>query len=1424
MKDLINQLKANSKLLLTTLFLFFSFLSFGQFKTPVVNGSVSFGEYGSTTNGTNQISSNGSTVYLTWDANNLYVAITGTSVDWPFIMYVDRDNLSPINSGTTSNGLDYGILFDNTNFSKLPFRADMAIYARTGVFNYYNNNGGVWSSPLTAGMTQANNGLNSSGGVRELSVPWTAMGGFPTQGFNFFIYSVAGIGGPTVTRTFPSANATGPIGTSARYERNFTVTNPANGSSTYPFSRDCFVFNNSSDETNFNAINIFDFTMNTPGSTITRNSTAGGDWTINGTLNIGAGTIDFGASPGLSFGGTTTNNLNISGGNLNLNNSNTSLAVKGDVVMSNGSFSLSGGGGGDLFLFGNFTKNGGTFNCNSRRVTFCGSATQSWNNTTNDNIDYLTVSNTSADVTIASNLKVGASSTNSLYIVSGGVLAVANNATLTINNNAYGSFDGTLKNNGANIIIPNLNPNTASIHVSSTGTYMHNMDAGTIPYLTWDAGSTCLMSGWKNSTSPPGGLNQSFYNFTWNSAGQQNVTENFSGNLQNIQGDFKIISTGLGAISLTDNNSLILNINKNFNQSGGVLYISNGTAVPLVHVYTDFTQSSGTLDFNPNKISGSTITVAGNFSRPGGVLTHSGAGGTGSNGIIAFTNNALQYISTANASNYVDYDVRNNSLALLTTNFPVTNGKFNVTTGTLTYQPGSTLTLGAPLHIYANGILDFKNNSQNFTVTGDVTTESGGQIILSTAGGGNLVLQGNWGNLGTFTANSGAVIFNNTTQDQFFYAEVPTTFYILNIDNGSVKTHFGTTGSGNKISSITNALNVKSGVLDLNHQNLVIKSTSSTTAAIQTIAAGSSIINADNVTVERYFPAHRTWRLVSVPVTSSSQTINSAWQEGQTNVDASHLSDNVPGYGITISGKQPGLGFDPTPQNKPSLLTYDNLNDKWNSVPNTNVAKITSNNAYMVFVRGSRLATFNQFAITSPTTLRTNGSIRQGDQLYNINTASNIFTLIGNPYPCAIDFHAILKSAGLGDKLTIIDPNVAGTYGVGAFVTFTYDNTSGNYLPSVSSSIYAPIISSGQAFLIQGSGNPETITISEQHKVPGGGSLSVFTNKEEKGQHLRINLSIKNADNSYTLEDGTLAVYGDVYSNGMDNTDALKVNNIRENVALIRDNNFLAIEARKPITKNDTLFLNIKAYTAGYNLTIIPQNLVAHGRTAVLQDSYTKSETVVSLTDTTTYSFSITSDVASQTTDRFRIVFKQLEYFPVTFNSLNATKLIDLIRVQWKIESKQNIKEYEVMRSSDGITFNSIATIPARVSSTIYYHLDKDPITGTNYYKIKCKDINGEITYSNVVKVDYIRDNQEVTVFPNPVLNGDLNILFKKLEKGIYQIVLTNSAGQIVTRRIIQNSKEGNGIITIHQKSNPGKYRLDIKTPHNSLIQTGVLY
>ena len=90
--------------------------------------------------------------------------------------------------------------------------------------------------------------------------------------------------------------------------------------------------------------------------------------------------------------------------------------------------------------------------------------------------------------------------------------------------------------------------------------------------------------------------------------------------------------------------------------------------------------------------------------------------------------------------------------------------------------------------------------------------------------------------------------------------------------------------------------------------------------------------------------------------------------------------------------------------------------------------------------------------------------------------------------------------------------------------------------------------------------------------------------------------------------------------------------------------------------------------------------------------------------------------------------------------------------------------------------------------------------------------------------MDYIRDNQEVTVFPNPVLNGDLNILFKKLEKGIYQIVLTNSAGQIVTRRIIQNSKEGNGIITIHQKSNPGKYRLDIKTPHNSLIQTGVLY
>jgi hypothetical protein len=114
--------------------------------------------------------------------------------------------------------------------------------------------------------------------------------------FNFFTYVTNGSG--NVTSQTPTTNAGGSIGTSARYERYYTVSSTANGTATKPFSRESYVFNGTSNVSGFGAISVWDFTLNSA-NTITRGT---GNWSIGNKLTISQGTINFGTGP---FGTST---------------------------------------------------------------------------------------------------------------------------------------------------------------------------------------------------------------------------------------------------------------------------------------------------------------------------------------------------------------------------------------------------------------------------------------------------------------------------------------------------------------------------------------------------------------------------------------------------------------------------------------------------------------------------------------------------------------------------------------------------------------------------------------------------------------------------------------------------------------------------------------------------------------------------------------------------------------------------------------------------------------------------------------------------------------------------------------------------------------------------------------------------------------
>ncbi len=197
-----------------------------QWTTATVDGVIQAGEYGNTSNGTNQIGTNTSqTWYMTWDAVNLYVGITNANLAEGAVIYI----------GTGGSGATSGEDYDGTSFSSLPFPAQFVTYVKDGYREYRTYSGGSWSGPTSGYGAYASNG---NGNVREVAIPWSAVtggGGIPAS-FNFFGYLTSS--GGYVYGQVPNDNSGMNIGTSATYTQYYSVSNTGNGVSTPPFANE----------------------------------------------------------------------------------------------------------------------------------------------------------------------------------------------------------------------------------------------------------------------------------------------------------------------------------------------------------------------------------------------------------------------------------------------------------------------------------------------------------------------------------------------------------------------------------------------------------------------------------------------------------------------------------------------------------------------------------------------------------------------------------------------------------------------------------------------------------------------------------------------------------------------------------------------------------------------------------------------------------------------------------------------------------------------------------------------------------------------------------------------------------------------------------------------------------------------------------
>lgn len=408
------------------------------------------------------------------------------------------------------------------------------------------------------------------------------------------------------------------------------------------------------------------------------------------------------------------------------------------------------------------------------------------------------------------------------------------------------------------------------------------------------------------------------------------------------------------------------------------------------------------------------------------------------------------------------------------------------------------------------------------------------------------------------------------------------------------------------------------------------------------LADATGIIVTGDITVERYIPAKRAFRLLSSAV------------DGQSFADAWQLGTHITGSGGATNG------FDETQTNNPSLFTFDNSlptqtgGAAWESVTSTSDA-ISAGQGYRLMVRGDRTIDLNEQNPTpTSATLASKGSLIIGDYTPTLAQAAEFYSLIGNPYQAVVDFEALTFTGDIDNsRIYVWDPTLAGENGRGAYVTVDINTNS----PSPSSSQANKFIMPGQAFFVQ---NKSTInqvpglTFTENAKATSEAQTETFSIVDEFYVNMRL-YKQSALQNEETESDALGLRFADYYTTPSSDEDASKLANPDENFA-VANNKFTSIDNRAFPMENEEIQLFVSGYGEENYVIQFAMNHKPEDLKVILNDTYTGNSLEIS--DTGNYTFNVDSNIPeSIANDRFYISFENVTMGTTQPELANAIRL-----------------------------------------------------------------------------------------------------------------------------------------------------------------------
>jgi hypothetical protein len=165
-----------------------------------------------------------------------------------------------------------------------------------------------------------------------------------------------------------------------------------------------------------------------------------------------------------------------------------------------------------------------------------------------------------------------------------------------------------------------------------------------------------------------------------------------------------------------------------------------------------------------------------------------------------------------------------------------------------------------------------------------------------------------------------------------------------------------------------------------------------------------------------------------------------------------------------------------------------------------------------------------------------------------------------------------------------------------------------------------------------------------------------------------------------------------------------------------------------------------------------------------------------------------------------------VDILPINLLSFSALKENNGSKISWSTAQIINGSSFVVERSSNGVNWEKIATVPYAGNSNTSLNfsvVDDNPLTGNNFYRLRMVDADNKVTYSSTRQVNF-NNAYSYTIYPNPAQDFLILTTDKKTDRSTV-LQLMNAKGQPVIRKQLMDGAQ--------------TYRINIKT-----LTPGVYY